>query len=205
MIHFFFPLLLVIAMIVGYSRISGPTTCNIAFRAAGTMAYGTGSTLAAPLPSGIETNDIMLCFCWNTAGDAATISASTGTWTQLFQSGDYTVWWSRVVSGSSEPTISSLSSATTAVIAAWSGCRTSGSPIDANGTSFTNGESSGDDLSVAAITTGVNYDKVIFAAYSTYATTATTWSSWAIGSLTTSCRVCRRRQQQPSHLRLGRR
>lgn len=164
-------------------------SCAVVFRAAGALSsQTTGTTQSPALPAGAVPDDILLCFNYNNSGDAVTISATTGSWTQIFQSGNYTVWYSRAVCNSTAPTIAGITSGHTnqSLIAAWSGCITSGSPIDAASTSFSQNDTTGDTVHCNAITTGTANDKLVLAVWSNaYSGCASAvYSSWAIGSLT---------------------
>jgi hypothetical protein len=165
---------------------TGPTTCNIAYRSAGTVhGITSGTSNLAVLPSGWQANDVCLCVNYNNGTDAVSIASG---WTQIFQSGHYTVWYRRMQAGDTAPTITGITNGypDAAVIFAFSGCTTSATPVGAASTSFTQNDSSGDNVACNGINTANAYSKVVMlvACYWNGSYASTTWSNWAVGTNT---------------------
>ncbi len=163
----------------------GPTQCSVSFVAAGAVSDTTsGTSLSPALPSGLRVNDICLCINYN--GSSKAVSISSG-WSQVFQTGEFTVWWRRMQSGDTAPTISGITvgNGDGAVIIAYRGCAISGSPIGATSGSFTQNSSSGHVVTCNGITTQNAYSKVLLLALAHYINvSSTTWSSLSVGTNT---------------------
>lgn len=109
-----------------------------AWRAAGTAQAGVGAVTPG-MPAGVLTDDILLLFI-ETSDEAITVSGGTETWTEVADSPvsmtvttptRLTVFWARASQNSpTSPTTSDSGDHQLAVIAAFSGCITSGDPWD---------------------------------------------------------------------------
>ena len=143
------------------------------FRANSAKAAGTGAVTPA-LPTGVVADDIVILVATTIAGGSISITAngSIATWTAVtgspidVASGEKLyVWWGRYSSGSTGPTVTPGGNHCCAATAAWSGCITTGDPVNnqATGTETTSDTS----LSFATgISTSVNDCMVLLASSS---------------------------------------
>jgi hypothetical protein len=112
-----------------------------AFRSVSNTTYASRTNTTVTAPAGIADDDILVLFMFlGVVGGAPTPTPPSG-FTQIGSGTDVTdpgnfngksyVWWKRASSEGSDYTITHTGANTQAVIAAYSGCTTSGSPVDA--------------------------------------------------------------------------
>ena len=131
------------------------------FRAAGAVASGTAA-ITPGMPSGVLTNDILLCILKTHGGEAITVSGGTETWAEVADSPQniaaqvrLTVFWARASQNNpTSPTTSDSGNHQLGRIIAVSGVRTSGNPWDVTSggtdtTSNTAGSITGDTTTLA--------------------------------------------------------
>lgn len=128
-----------------------PSPTTPAFRSAGTGAQGTGN-ITPGAPAGAAENDILICVIGRgTSGQSVSMS---GDWSSLYDTGHLAVFWCR--RGASNPSFvitHSTGGNISATVAAFSGCKDSGSPFNVTGSANT---SSGSTITHLGITTTVD-------------------------------------------------
>lgn len=150
--------------------------------AAGTFVSTTGDATPG-LPAGWQQDDIFLLFV--EIDDANSVTAPDG-WTQatnvLSEGGtsETYVFWRRATSLESDPTITDPGNRCNAIIHAFRGCTTSGSPVDVSATSGT--VSNTTTLTLPSVTTTQANCMVVL--YGTAGNSTTSFSGWTNAGLT---------------------
>ncbi len=158
------------------------------WRSSGTYASGTGN-ITPGLPSGYAADDVFLLVVEFDATDNPTIAPSGG-WTQIgttqrtaasaTRSGG-AVFWKRAVASETAPTITDTGDHTTAIIHAFTGCKTTGSPVNTSAQTLTDTP----DTSVVfpSVTTSVDNCAVVLLSTTGADSITDQYSGWAASGL----------------------
>lgn len=158
-----------------------PTLVDVA------ASVGSASAATPDVPAGVLTNDILICWCANSAGDPMTLSGGTETWTELANasvSGERAmyVFWARASQNNpTSPTTNDTGAQNFAVMAAFRGCIETEDPYEAVATDT----ETSSDTSVTVPGGTTTKDNCLILAGSGHGGTANyvTGSSWANGNL----------------------
>lgn len=150
-----------------------PSSAECAWTGNGT-AFDSAAAVAAPLPSGVASDDILLLFV-ETANEASSISNQNGgVWTEVTNSPQgtgtaggatstrITVFWSRYNGTQGNPTVADSGNHQLGAIAKFTGCHTVGDPW--NVTSGNVDATDDDSLSMTGATTTVDGVTVVMTA-----------------------------------------
>lgn len=156
------------------------------FVAAGTGASGTGS-ISPGLPAGWAQNDIFVML--TESGPSEPVTAPAG-WTDMNVptgngASQLGVFWRRATASESAPTVADSGNHTHAIIMAFRGCITTGSPWDVSQSSTNNlngGTSAGADR-ITGITTSVNNCLIVGAVTANSGSAGSFFSFWTCAAL----------------------
>ncbi|MDJ0950954.1 MAG: hypothetical protein QNJ94_18740 [Alphaproteobacteria bacterium] len=166
------------------------------FVSAGTDAHGTGGVTPG-LPAGLQDDDILILHIEGEGEDGNADSAPTGgDWTAIdggtgsVASGTtgaadktrHTLYWHRYDSASPpNRSVPDAGQHTGAIITAWRGCKTTGSPI--HQTQSSSSSSNNSSISVTGVTTSVNDCLIVASSAAGDGTGGTRFSGWTNGNL----------------------
>ena len=166
---------------------TGSSNCAIwdspSLRSTGTYVSGTGD-VSPGMPAGFQADDILLLFIefdstntptitvsgWTQAGSTIRTGTASGTGTGA------AVFWKRATGAESAPTVTDTGDHTSAVIQAWKGCKTSGSPINVISQNWN--DSAGTTVTFDQVTTTVNSCAVIHFGTEGVDSATPQYSSW---------------------------
>lgn len=138
----------------------------IAYRATGTAASVASGNMTPGMPTGWAADDILICQAV-TETDVTLAIASGWTLVESLLSGTgqntrAAWWWRRAVAGDTAPTVTGAAGGSMAVIHAFSGCTTTGTPYRTGGGYSSNAPATSLTLTAATITPGSADDMVVW-------------------------------------------